>query len=110
MAAVRADYNAKTAELRADLEATRGEREQLETDLTCLKVQAADRGPRFKKKKSKTYRNQVKKNMQHKSVWKRRVHACAWTHTRACGGIHAHGGPCENGDQAKSKARTWFVP
>lgn len=38
MAAVRADYNAKTAELKADLEATRGEREQLETDLACLKV------------------------------------------------------------------------
>lgn len=38
MAAVRADYDAKVAELKADLEATRGEKEQTDTDLAYLKV------------------------------------------------------------------------
>eukprot|EP00752_Nemacystus_decipiens_P003046 g2823.t1 len=38
MAAVRADYDAKVAELKADLEATRGEKEKMETDLAYLKA------------------------------------------------------------------------
>lgn len=38
MAAVRADYDAKVAELMAELEGTRGEKEKAETDLAFLKV------------------------------------------------------------------------
>lgn len=38
MAAVRADYDAKVAELKADLEATRSEKEKMDTDLAYLKV------------------------------------------------------------------------
>ncbi len=38
MAAVRADYDAKVAELKADLEATRGEKDKMDTDLAYLKV------------------------------------------------------------------------
>lgn len=38
MAAARADYDAKVAELKADLEATRGEKEKRDTDLAYLKV------------------------------------------------------------------------
>lgn len=38
MAAARADYDAKVAELMADLEGTRGEKERADTDLAFLKV------------------------------------------------------------------------
>lgn len=38
VAAVRADYDAKVAELMADLEATRGEKEQIDSELIFLKV------------------------------------------------------------------------
>lgn len=47
MAAVRADYDAKVAELKADLEATRGEKDKMDTDLAYLKVRLEPDRSRF---------------------------------------------------------------
>jgi len=47
MAAIRADYDAKVAELRADLEATRGEKDKMDTDLAYLKVYVESARPGF---------------------------------------------------------------
>ena len=40
---MRADYDAKIAELMADLEGTRGEKEKTDTDLAILKVRSPQR-------------------------------------------------------------------
>lgn len=44
-AAMRADYDAKIAELMADLEGTRGEKEKTDTDLAILKVRSLQQLP-----------------------------------------------------------------
>eukprot|EP00903_Cladosiphon_okamuranus_P006897 g6713.t2 len=55
MAAVRADYDAKVAELKADLEATRGEKERVDTDLAYHK--AASRTERLQWNKERKVLN-----------------------------------------------------